>query len=75
MAPRWSESPEFRVGSRSNIKTNHKPMAFDCDLISLCSMLRRKGWRHATENQHDIEAEGVEGFVVCAEYLTYWHSI
>ena len=26
------------------------------------------------KNQHDIEAEGVDGFVVYAEYLTYWHS-
>ncbi|MEC9133492.1 MAG: hypothetical protein VX853_05985, partial [Pseudomonadota bacterium] len=24
--------------------------------------------------RHDIEAEGVDGFVIYAEYLTYWHA-
>jgi hypothetical protein len=26
------------------------------------------------KTQHDIEADGVEGNVIYAEYLTYWHG-
>ena len=43
--------------------------------ITLLDAQRKKGGDMLLKNQHDIEAEGVEGFVVCAEYLTYWHSI
>ena len=27
------------------------------------------------KTQHDIEADGVEGKVIYAEYLTYWHGV
>ena len=27
------------------------------------------------KTQHDIEADGVEGHVIYAEYLTYWHGV
>ena len=43
--------------------------------ITLLEAQKKKGGDMLLKNQHDIEAEGVEGFVVCAEYLTYWHSI
>ena len=43
--------------------------------ITLLDAQKKKGGDMLLKNQHDIEAEGVEGFVVCAEYLTYWHSI
>jgi hypothetical protein len=26
------------------------------------------------KTRHDIEADGVDGFVIYAEYLTYWHA-
>ena len=26
------------------------------------------------KTRHDIEVDGVEGFVIYAEYLTYWHA-
>ena len=27
------------------------------------------------KTQHDIEAHGMEGYVIYAEYLTYWHGV
>ena len=48
MAPRWSKSPELRVGSRSNIKTNHNRRWRSIAISyhsARCS--EEKGWRHA----------------------------
>ena len=42
--------------------------------ISLLDAQPKSGGDMLLKTQHDIEAEGLEGFAVYAEYLTYWHA-
>ena len=42
--------------------------------ISLRKALPKQGGDMLLKTQHDIEVEGLEGFAVYAEYLTYWHA-
>lgn len=42
--------------------------------ISLREALLKQGGDMLLKTQHDIEVEGLEGFAVYAEYLTYWHA-
>ena len=43
--------------------------------ITLLDAQDKGGGDMLLKNQHDIEADGVDGFVVYAEYLTYWHAL
>lgn len=42
--------------------------------VTLLDAQDKGGGDMLLKNQHDIEVEGVDGFVVYAEYLTYWHA-
>ncbi len=42
--------------------------------INLRKALPKQGGDMLLKTQHDIEVEGLEGFAVYAEYLTYWHA-
>ena len=42
--------------------------------ISLRAALPKQGADMLLKTQHDIEVEGLKGFAVYAEYLTYWHA-
>jgi acyl dehydratase len=42
--------------------------------ISLLGAEAKVGGDMLLKTQHDIEVAGVEGFVIYAEYLTYWHA-
>ena len=41
--------------------------------ITLLEAIHKGEGEYLLTNQHEIEAEGIEGTAVYAEYLTYWH--
>jgi acyl dehydratase len=42
--------------------------------ITLLDAQRKAAGDMLLKTRHDIEADGVDGFVIYAEYLTYWHA-